>query len=284
MLKLVVAIAVAAAVLIGAVPIAFLASAAMPATSCAEGPSRTVPVAYAELVGASATDHGVLAPLLAALIHAESGWDADARSRAGARGLTQLMPATARAMGVTDATDPAQAIDGGARYLASQLEAFGDLELALAAYNAGPGAVRRHGGIPPLAETRAYVPRVLALTRDYGGATACPQGPSGPWGGYRNGQIPASALAPIGGGHRLRPDAAAPFLQMSAAHQRRFGRPIAVTDSYRSLSAQVAVARRKPSLAAEPGTSRHGWGLAVDLVTGGWEGTTMRWLEGNAAR
>ncbi len=78
------------------------------------------------------------------------------------------MPATARALGVTDPFDPAQSIDGAARYLGQQYQEFGSWELAAAAYNAGPGAVRRYGGIPPFAETQAYVPRVAALAERYG--------------------------------------------------------------------------------------------------------------------
>ena len=285
MLKLAIGAVTAAAVLVLAVPFVFVASLGASAPGCDGSAEESIPEAYAPLVHAAAERHGLPPSLLAGLIRAESGWDASARSAVGAGGLTQLMPATARAVGVTDVSDPGQAIDGGARYLAAQLEAFGDLELALAAYNAGPGAVRAHRGVPPFAETRAYVPRVLGYATAYGGQLMpCEGAPGGPWGGYRNGEIPASALAPIGGGHALRPDAAAAFLEMSAAHRRRFGRPIGVTDSYRSLAGQIDVARRKPGLAAEPGTSRHGWGLAVDLVTGGWDGTTMRWLEGNAAR
>lgn len=99
--------------------------------------------------------------LFQALVRIESSFRRDAVSPKGARGLAQLMPDTARALGV-DIHDPRENLDGGARYLLAQIETFGALDLALAAYNAGPDAVRQYGGIPPYAETRAYVDRVLA--------------------------------------------------------------------------------------------------------------------------
>jgi cell wall-associated NlpC family hydrolase len=105
--------------------------------------------------------YGLPAGVLAAVARAESGFDPDAVSGAGAVGLMQLMPGTAAELGV-DPRDPVSAVDGAARYLRTQLDSFGDLRLALAAYNAGPGAVRRHGGVPPFDETRTYVARVLA--------------------------------------------------------------------------------------------------------------------------
>lgn len=107
-------------------------------------------------------------PFLArAVIQAESAFYTKARSRAGALGLMQLMPATAERFGVVDPFDPRQNITGGTKYLKWLLEYFkGDLTKVVAAYNAGEGAVDRHKGVPPFAETRAYVPRVLKLYRD----------------------------------------------------------------------------------------------------------------------
>ncbi|MBK0328771.1 lytic transglycosylase domain-containing protein [Rhodobacteraceae bacterium F11138] len=100
--------------------------------------------------------------LYRANIEVESAYRQDAVSRAGAIGLGQLMPATARDLGV-DPRDPQQNLDGSARYLAMMLERFGDPHLALAAYNAGPDAVRQHGGIPPFRETQNHVARVMAV-------------------------------------------------------------------------------------------------------------------------
>ena len=99
-----------------------------------------------------------------------------------------------------------------------------------------------------------------------------------------NGRISNDHLCPIGDGHRLRPDAAAAFLALDAAYQAAFGEPMMVTDSYRSLSAQKSLASEKPSLAAEPGTSEHGWGLAVDLGGGveSYSSPRHKWLRANA--
>jgi cell wall-associated NlpC family hydrolase len=119
-----------------------------------------VPAHLRSMFAAAAARHGVPVQLLAAVAKAESGFDPSAVSGAGAVGLMQLMPATARGLGV-DPRDPAQAVDGAARLLASHLDRFGSVPLALAAYNAGPGAVQRYGGIPPYPETQQYVRRVL---------------------------------------------------------------------------------------------------------------------------
>jgi soluble lytic murein transglycosylase-like protein len=101
-----------------------------------------------------------------ALTQAESGFRPEAVSEDGAMGLTQLMPATAARLGVLAPLDPLANLEGGAKYLREQLDRFsGDLSLALAAYNAGPGAVARHGGVPPYAETQRFVSRVLDLAR-----------------------------------------------------------------------------------------------------------------------
>ena len=117
---------------------------------------------YANLFNAAAAKHGVDAPLLAAIAKQESGFDASAVSHAGAQGLMQLMPATARGLGVSNSFDPAQAVDGAARLVRDLLDRFHSTPLALAAYNAGPGAVLRYDGIPPYPETQNYVKRIMA--------------------------------------------------------------------------------------------------------------------------
>ena len=119
-------------------------------------------VPFAQLFAGAGGRHGVDPALLAAVAKAESGYDPSAVSGAGAQGLMQLMPATARELGV-DALDPTQAVDGSARLLSDLLTRFGGrVDLALAGYNAGAGAVQRYGGVPPFAETRSYVDRVTS--------------------------------------------------------------------------------------------------------------------------
>jgi soluble lytic murein transglycosylase-like protein len=143
------------------------------------GPDATP---YDGLVAAAAQRNGIDPALLHGLIQQESGFDPSAGSSAGAQGLCQLMPGTAASLGVSNPLDPAQSIEGGARYLKQQLDAFGgDPQLALAAYNAGPGAVHRYGGVPPYAETQAYVQKVMGYANAYrssqpplGGAAAPP--------------------------------------------------------------------------------------------------------------
>ena len=105
---------------------------------------------------AAARRHGIPEDLFLRLIQQESNWNPTAKSHAGAYGLAQLIPSTARYLGV-DIRDPYQNVDGGARYLKEQYRTFGSWRLALAAYNAGPGAVKKYGGVPPFKETRNYV-------------------------------------------------------------------------------------------------------------------------------
>lgn len=111
---------------------------------------------------AAAQRHGLDPNLVLAVVAVESGFQPDAVSNKGAQGLMQLMPGTAKDLGVTDALDPAQNLDGGTRYLRMLIARYnGDVGRALAAYNAGPEAVKRHGGVPPYRETHHYIDRVL---------------------------------------------------------------------------------------------------------------------------
>jgi soluble lytic murein transglycosylase len=135
--------------------------------------SRTVsPAAINPVIGPIISRHAATfrleEALVRAVIKAESGYNPRAVSKKGALGLMQLMPDTARLMKVGDPLDVEENIRGGSRYLRLMLDEFnGDLDLALAAYNAGPNAVRRHGGIPPYEETRTYVKRVKTYMQNY---------------------------------------------------------------------------------------------------------------------
>jgi soluble lytic murein transglycosylase-like protein len=117
-------------------------------------------VPYADMFLKAGAKYDVSPKLLAAVAKVESGYNPRAVSKAGAQGLMQLMPATARGLGVDNAFDPQQAINGAAKLLAGHLKEFKSVPLALAAYNAGGGNVHKYGGIPPFAETQAYVPKV----------------------------------------------------------------------------------------------------------------------------
>ncbi|MGH9159402.1 MAG: lytic transglycosylase domain-containing protein [Vicinamibacteraceae bacterium] len=120
------------------------------------------PLQYARLIEETSLRHQVDPQLVHAVIAVESRYQPRARSRKGAMGLMQLMPATARQYAVANPYDPAANVDAGVRHLRSLLDRF-DLKLALAAYNAGEAAVQRFGGVPPYQETRDYIQRVLAL-------------------------------------------------------------------------------------------------------------------------
>ena len=152
-------------------------------TSTADVGSGSVP--YEDLINSAASKYGIDPAVLKGLIKQESGFNPNAGSPAGAQGLTQLMPGTAASLGVTDVHDPAQSIDGGAHYLKMQLDRFGgDYSKALAAYNAGPGAVQRYNGVPPYAETQNYVKNVLSFADQYrqdGGQAAMSQSQSTPY-------------------------------------------------------------------------------------------------------
>ncbi len=123
---------------------------------------------YDALITQAAERNGVDPAVLHGLIEQESGFNADSTSSAGAEGLTQLMPGTASSLGVANPLNPAESIEGGARYLSQMMAKFGgNTSDALAAYNAGPGAVEQYGGVPPYAETQSYVSKVLGYAEAY---------------------------------------------------------------------------------------------------------------------
>jgi soluble lytic murein transglycosylase-like protein len=160
-------VAAGAAAAAAAAPTGERPSAQRPTLRIERSPSAAVspaapPADLRRVVAEAAAGEGIDARLVEAVVRAESAWNPRAVSRKGAIGLMQLMPATAAELAV-DPWDAAANARGGVRYLRHLLDRFGRLEHALAAYNAGPGAVERHGGVPPYAETRAYVRRVLAL-------------------------------------------------------------------------------------------------------------------------
>ena len=147
-------VGVAASELRGVVPDEVLDEVVLSATA--------KPTDLAEMVEAAARRHNLDPELVRAVVAVESGFRPDAVSPKGAQGLMQLMPGTARSLGVKDAFDPADNLDGGTRHLRALVTRYGgDLKRALAAYNAGEGAVARHGGVPPYPETVAYVRKVL---------------------------------------------------------------------------------------------------------------------------
>ncbi len=137
-------------------------SAADEVASLAAMPAALGGRPFADVIAMAAATHGVDARLVHAVIETESNYRPRARSHKGARGLMQLMPATARQYAVGDPYDPRANVDAGVRHLKDLLSRF-ELRLALAAYNAGEATVRRYGGMPPYAETRAYVARILGL-------------------------------------------------------------------------------------------------------------------------
>ncbi|WP_432544566.1 transglycosylase SLT domain-containing protein [Kineococcus sp. SYSU DK002] len=136
----------------------YVRPASLSATA-AKATAKSAP--YEAAFAAAEQQHGLPAGLLRAVAKQESGFNPNAKSPAGATGLMQFMPATARSLGI-DPRDPFASIDAAGKYLATQLKTFGSVPLALAAYNAGPGNVKKHGGIPPFAETQNYVKKITA--------------------------------------------------------------------------------------------------------------------------
>ena len=131
-------------------------------TTTAASTSAPVSGDFSSLINQAAQKYGVNPGLVQAVIKAESNFNPNAVSSVGAQGLMQLMPATARGLGVSNSLDPAQNIEGGVKFLSQLLNRYdGNVRFAVAAYNAGPGAVDKYNGIPPYQETQTYVNRVL---------------------------------------------------------------------------------------------------------------------------
>ncbi len=136
-------------------------------TASSSGYAPIAPANLEPLINQNANAYGVDPSLIKAVIANESGFNAAATSPVGAQGLMQLMPSTAAGLGVQNSYDPAQNVAAGTRYLRGLFDRFGDWKLAVAAYNAGPEAVHRYGGIPPYRETQAYVSNVFSSLRNY---------------------------------------------------------------------------------------------------------------------
>ncbi|MEV6494032.1 transglycosylase SLT domain-containing protein [Actinoplanes sp. NPDC051633] len=145
------------------------AAAVRPASLQGVGGASLAGVPYGNLFVQAGNKYGVSPKLLAAVAKVESSYNPKAVSKAGAQGLMQLMPGTAKGLGVKNSFDPEQAINGAAKLLSNHLKEFKSVPLALAAYNAGGGAVHKYGGIPPFAETQAYVPKVQKALAALGG-------------------------------------------------------------------------------------------------------------------
>lgn len=187
--------------------------------------------------------------------------------------------------GVADVYDPADAIPAAAGYLLAH-GAPDDLRGALLAYNDADWYVDRVlDEAVEYAAGAVVVPDTVALQtvacQPHAGAYPAGEA-AGSWGGHENGRIPLEELCSIGGNHLLRCDAAAAFNAMNAAHFVERGYRIPVTDSYRDYADQADLRARKPHLAAPAGQSSHGWGLALDIDAGGWNGQVFRWLQTNA--
>lgn len=291
------------------------AAAAPPSGGSGSLNEAAVPAEYREAIrAAGARCEGISAPVIAAQIEAESNWNPTATSSAGARGIAQFMPRTWEQWGsdysgdgVANILDPADAIGSQADYMCHLREwvdlrieegaiSGEPLQLTLAAYNAGPGRVQSARGVPNITETRKYVDRILANIPKYsqagGGSYETGGGPpvSGD-GTYReamsgSGRLDPSNLCQIPSarnGAVLRCDAQKALADLNSAYRAQFSQDLAVTDAYRDYAAQVAVYAAKPSLAAKPGTSNHGWGLALDLAGIGGEGSARHnWLRQNA--
>ena len=176
------------------------ATAASASGEASRDKTQTQVEGFRSLIEQAAKRYNLDGALLAAVVHVESGGNPKAVSPVGAQGLTQLMPSTAQYLGVQNPFDPAQSLDGAAKYLRKLLGQFaGNVAKALAAYNAGEGNVKKYGGIPPFAETQAYVPSVLAAYDTYRRSQPPPGGESPLRHGVSQRSLEGTAAAAPGG-------------------------------------------------------------------------------------
>lgn len=211
---------------------------------------------YADIINRAARTYGLDPFLIAAVIQRESGFNPRAKSPAGAQGLMQLMPATAKELGVTNPYDPEQNIMAGARYLAQQLKAFsGDIQKALAAYNAGAGNVRKYGGVPPFKETQNYVRNVLATYTSMSGGTLS-----------ATGSLTVNPADWVTGDiEGVNPE----VLRRLALAAMTEGKKIHITSGFRTSEQQRSLLNKYgSSRAAQVGQSSHEHAIAVDIS--GW--------------
>ena len=230
------------------------------ATGLLARPAEAVKRPFADVVNAAARRHGVDPGLVHAVIAVESGYRANAQSPAGAQGLMQLMPGTQRQLGVSDAFDPQQNVDAGVAYLRRLTDEFGTV-LALAAYNAGPGAVRRYDGIPPYKETRAYVQAVLHLAQPAADAQAPEEQASS--GDRAHAAAEADVAEGDPGGRRLQDD----HLAADGAGRAPHALGEALDLDGRARTARLVLHHGADRLPADAGVRREGPGLPVLAAT-----------------
>lgn len=265
------------------------------------------------LIEEAAREEALDPGFFARLLWRESLFDASAVSPAGAQGIAQFMPGTWATWGKdysgdgrADVMDPTDAIGSQADLMCALYDqagtaladgtATGDrLQLALAGYNAGFGNVTKYGGIPPFTETQRYVKKILALVATYSLAPSAIDAGGGPAvsddGTYRvptdgSGRLDPSTLCQIpwaSSGMVLRCDAEKAFEKLNTAYRDRFGTDLVISSAYRDYATQVLLKQQKGDMAATPGRSNHGWGLAVDIGGLGGEGSERhQWLRANA--
>lgn len=251
--------------------------------------------AYDQYVAEAARKYGLDPRLINAVMGRESGGRVDAKSPVGAQGLMQLMPGTAATLGVTNPLDPRQNIFGGAKYLRQQIDKFGTIPLALAAYNAGPGAVSKYGGIPPYTETQNYVKNIMGDLKGGGGVVAPmaadqhaghDHGQDGQQQFTMPGPSPIDALRALRASRGNRPALGNGAFGASFNQQAGTSRLDALQQLKQSLNPQTISVGVPAAGSASPAAPNGGAAGAIPLVSGGmaggvggdWGGTMQRAL------